>query len=87
MSEQIHVIDPRVSIDSRFLTRTFFFAIHEAVTARLILIVAIKFSGTIAMMIPIEKIKQKTIPYPNAIPIRKNMIPTIEAIIVMILIN
>lgn len=87
LSEQMHVVEPKVSIDSRFLTRTFFLAIHFAVTARLIVTVAIKFSGTFAVMIPIEKIKQTIILYPKAIPTMKNTTPSVVAIIEMILIN
>ena len=52
LSEQIHEVDPRVSTDSRFLTRTFFLAILLAVRARDTVTVARRPSGTLATMIP-----------------------------------
>jgi len=61
LSEQIQVVDPRVSTDSKFLTKTFFYAIFFAVRAREIVTVAKRPSGTFATMIPIANTKQRII--------------------------
>jgi hypothetical protein len=57
LSEQIHVVDPRVSTDSKFFTSTDFTDILLAVRARDTVTVASRPSGTLATMIPIQKTK------------------------------
>jgi len=57
LSEQIHEVDPRVSTDSRFLTRTILLAILFAVRARDTVTVARRPSGTLATIIPMANIK------------------------------
>lgn len=55
LSEQMQVVEPSVSTDSRFLTRTIFFARRLAVKASEIDTVAMRPSGTFATIIPIAK--------------------------------
>lgn len=57
LSEQIQLVLPSVSTDSKFLTSTFFLDSLLAATDKVIVIVASKPSGTLATMIPIPKIR------------------------------
>jgi len=53
----MHDVDPRVSTDSKFLTRTIFYAIFLAVRAKHTVTVTRSPSGTLATIIPIMKIR------------------------------
>ena len=55
LSEQIQLVDPRVSTDSKFLTKTFLVLSFLAATDKVIVIVARSPSGTLATIIPIPK--------------------------------
>ena len=57
MSEQMQDVEPNVSTDSKFLTKTFFYAIFLAVRAKHTVTVTNSPSGTLATIIPIIKIK------------------------------
>lgn len=87
LSEQIQVVDPKVSTDSKFLTRIFFLAILFAVNASETVTVTRRPSGTLATIIPIVNTKHKMIGYDQAIPRKKNTIPSMMAIIEMYLTN
>ena len=53
LSEQIQLVEPSVSTDSKFLTSTFLVLSFLAATDNVIVIVANKPSGTLATIIPI----------------------------------
>lgn len=53
LSEQIQLVDPNVSTDSRFLTKTFYLLSLLAATVKLTVMVIGNPSGTTANMIPI----------------------------------
>ena len=57
LSEQIQLVDPSVSTDSKFFTKTFLVLNFLAATESVIVIVANKPSGTLATIIPIPKTK------------------------------
>jgi len=57
LSEQMHEVDPKVSTDSKFLTKTIFYAIFLAVKAKHTVTVTKRPSGTLATIIPIMKIR------------------------------
>lgn len=80
LSEQMQVVEPRVSTASRFFTSTDFFAMRFAVNERLTVTVARRPSGTLATIIPMAKIKFLTTPYPNAKPRIRNKAPKPRAI-------
>lgn len=61
LSEQMQDVEPNVSTDSRFLTRTIFLAMRLAVKARANVTVAGSPSGTLAIRIPIAKMTLVTI--------------------------
>ena len=79
LSEQMHEVDPKVSMDSRFLTRTFFFAILFAVKANYIVTAATTPSGTFATSTPIAIIKLDRASYPQTNPKMKNIIASVKA--------
>lgn len=87
LSEQIHVVEPKVSTDSKFLTRIFFLAILFAVKASDTVTVTRSPSGTFATIIPIVNTKHKMIGYDQAIPRKKNITPSMMAIIEMYFTN
>ena len=80
LSEQIQVVDPKVSIDSRFLTKTFFLAIYLAVRASWIVTAATTPSGTFATSTPIAIMKLVKASYPQINPRIKNAIASVKAI-------
>lgn len=57
LSEQMQVVDPKVSIDSKFLTKTFFLAIYFAVRANYIVTATTTPSGTFETNTPTAMIK------------------------------
>ena len=60
LSEQMQLVEPRVSTASRFLQSTFLSASLFAVRVKPTVTSTIKPSGTLAVMIPIAKIKLRT---------------------------
>lgn len=87
LSEQMQFVEPRVSTDSRFLTRTFFFESLTAATDSEIVIVARRPSGTLATMIPIANTRFWMKVYLTRNPARKKRTPSTSAMIVIILMN
>lgn len=88
LSEQIHEVDPRVSTDSKFLTKTDFLVKFLAVIAREIVTQPSNPSGTFATRIPIPKTIQVNIGYPiENKASKKKIIPKMIAIIVIIITN
>lgn len=79
LSEQIQLVDPSVSTASRFLQSTFLSASLLAVNVNPTVTSTIRPSGTLAVMIPIAKMKFKTAGYPTAKPSPNNIAPTITA--------
>jgi hypothetical protein len=75
LSEQMQVVEPRVSMDSKFLTRTIFAAILFAARAITIVTVISRPSGTFATTIPIMKTILVIASYPYINPRTKNKTP------------
>lgn len=86
LSEHIQLVEPSVSIDSRFLTRTFFLLNLYAAIAKLIVSVGIRPSGRLERMIPIPKFKLFINVYFRTIPDKNRTIP-IELVIMPIIIT
>lgn len=87
LSEQMHEVDPKVSIDSRFLTRTFFLAILFAVKANYIVTAATTPSGTFATNTPIAIIKLDKASYPQTNPKMKKITASVKAMYETYLMN
>lgn len=83
----MHVVDPSVSIDSKFLTRTFFHAICLAVRASWMVTAATTPSGTLATRTPIAIMKFVRTPYPLMNPRMKKDTASVNAMIEMYLMN
>mmetsp|Transcript_39307 Transcript_39307/g.99063 ORF Transcript_39307/g.99063 Transcript_39307/m.99063 type:complete len:232 (-) Transcript_39307:998-1693(-) len=73
LSEQMVVVDPSVSTDSRFFTSTFFACMRLAVRVRATVTVASRPSGTLATMIPITNTMFFMMGYTNRPKIKKMM--------------
>ena len=80
MSEQIQEVDPRVSIDYKFLTSMYLVAILLAVIARETVTVDKRPSGTLATMIPMANTRFLTISKPYCHPKKRKVIPRTKAI-------
>lgn len=76
----MHEVDPSVSIDSRFLTSTFFQAICLAVSASWIVTAATTPSGTFATITPMAIMKFARMVYPLMNPRMKKIIASVKAI-------
>lgn len=87
LSEQMQLVDPRVSTASRFLQRTFFSASLFAVRVKPTVTSTIRPSGTLAVMIPIAKMKFRIAGYPTANPRPNNRAPTATAKAVSLIMN
>lgn len=87
LSEQMQLVDPRVSTASKFLHRTFFSANLLAVKVKPTVTSTINPSGTLAVMIPMAKMKLRTAGYPTAKPSPNRITPTITAKIVNLIMN
>jgi len=87
LSEQIQLVEPRVSTASRFLQSTFLSASLLAVNVNPTVTSTIRPSGTLAVMIPIAKIKFKTAGYPTAKPRPNKIAPTVTAKTVSLIMN
>merc|ERR1719331_1549003 len=83
LSEQMHVVEPRVSTPSRSLTSTFEENIRWAVRLRQTSTVTMSPSGTLATMMPIMNTKFCIISVPRANPIMKKLTPRKIAIMEM----
>lgn len=87
LSEQIQLVEPKVSTESKFLQRTFFSESLLAVRASPTVTSTIIPSGTFAVTIPIANIKFKIAEYPTANPNPKRRTPILTANIVSLIIN
>lgn len=87
LSEQMQLVDPKVSTASRFLHRTFFSDNLLAVKVNPTVTSTIRPSGTFAVMIPMAKIKLRTAGYPTTNPRQKRRTPIATANIVKAIIN
>jgi hypothetical protein len=87
LSEQIQLVEPSVSTDSRFLTSTFLVLSFLAATDKVMVIVASSPSGTLATIIPIPNTKFYITLYLRMKPQQKKITPMIKAMIVIILMN
>ena len=83
MSEQMQLVEPSVSIDYIFFTRTFFECIRLAVKARDTVTVMISPSGTPAQIIPMQNTTLVRTGYFIINPIIKKRIPKEIAMIEM----
>jgi len=86
LSEHMQEVDPRVSTDSRFFTKTIFFAMRLAVRARASDTIAGSPSGTFAISIPMAKITFVKMLYLKS-PLMKKIAPIISAMIDIISMN
>jgi hypothetical protein len=83
----MQLVDPRVSTASRFLHKTFLYESLFAVKVSPTVTYTIMPYGTLAVMIPIAKIKFKTAGYPTAKPRQNKITPMITANTVKRIIN
>lgn len=87
LSEQMQLVDPKVSTASKFLQRTFFSDNLFAVSVRPTVTSTIIPSGTLAVIIPMAKIKLRTAGYPTTNPRQNKITPTMTANMVNLIIK
>ena len=87
LSEQIQLVDPKVSTASKFLHKTFFSDNLLAVRVNPTVTSTIMPYGTLAVIKPMAKMKLRIGGYPTANPKQKRRSPILTANIVSLMIN
>ena len=87
LSEQMQLVDPRVSTASRFLQRTFLSDSLFAVKVNPTVTSTMRPSGTLAVIRPMAKIKLRIAGYPTAKPKQNKITPTMTAKTVSLTMN